>query len=207
MDINTLDTGDIILYKGRSPGCWGFIQKLIKCGTKSNYTHVAMVLRDPVFANETLKGLYIWESSWNGTPDPQDNKTKLGVQITPFSVAMRFGQSDIYVRKLVCPIDRLSVENLQRVHEHVYDKPYNLRPIDWVRAWLSFTTPKKVRDRFWCSALIGYIYTECGIFQEETNWSMLRPVDFSSSKKSLPFSTECYLDEEQIKLETLEYTI
>ncbi len=207
MDINTLETGDIILYNGRSPGCWGFIQKLIRCGTNSKYTHVAMVLRDPVFANEKLQGLYIWESSWNGTPDPQDNKTKLGVQITPFSVAMRFEQSDIFVRKLICPKEKLSVDNLTRVHNHVYDKPYNLRPSDWIRAWLSLTSPKKARDRFWCSALIGYIYTECEIFEGGTNWNLLRPVDFSSCEKSLPFVDSCYLEPQQVKLENLEVMI
>jgi len=30
-----------------------------------------------------LEGLYIWESSWEDNPDPQDGKRKLGVQITP----------------------------------------------------------------------------------------------------------------------------
>ena len=31
-----------------------------------------------------LKGYYVWESGWEGTPDPQDGKVKFGVQITPF---------------------------------------------------------------------------------------------------------------------------
>ena len=44
-----------------------------------------MVLKDPAFIHPNLKGYYgIWESGREGKPDPQDNKIKLGVQITPF---------------------------------------------------------------------------------------------------------------------------
>ena len=39
-----------------------------------------MVLKDPSFLHPTLKGLYVWESSWEGKADPQDGKIKLGVQ-------------------------------------------------------------------------------------------------------------------------------
>ena len=42
-----------------------------------------MVLKNPTFVNPNLKGLFVWESSWEGKPDPQDEKIKLGVQITP----------------------------------------------------------------------------------------------------------------------------
>ena len=43
-----------------------------------------MVIKDPAFIHPSLKGTYIWESSWEGKPDPQDGEIKLGVQITPF---------------------------------------------------------------------------------------------------------------------------
>lgn len=37
--------------------------------------------------------------------------------------------------------------------------------------------PQK-KSRFWCSALVGYIYTECGCLHPGTDWSMIRPSDF-----------------------------
>ena len=83
--MSDLQTGDLLLFVSDSSN-WFFrpFTKMISWGTHSNYTHVAMVLRDPIFSDiPPLKGLYIWESSWNGTPDPQDGKVKLGVQITP----------------------------------------------------------------------------------------------------------------------------
>ena len=42
-----------------------------------------MVLKDPTYINENLKGIYVKTISYEGTPDPQDGKIKLGVQITP----------------------------------------------------------------------------------------------------------------------------
>ena len=62
-----------------------------------NYSHVAMILKDPYFINPALKGLYVWESSFNGTPDPQDNKIKLGVQITPLHELINEYQSRCWI--------------------------------------------------------------------------------------------------------------
>ena len=77
-----LKTGDILLFDYEGGGSMGIFSWLIKKATKSNITHVAMVLKDPVFINSVLKGYYVWESGWEGTPDPQDGKVKFGVQIT-----------------------------------------------------------------------------------------------------------------------------
>ena len=77
-----LKTGDLVLYDN---GTCNPISRLIKYFTNSNYTHIAMVLKDPDFIQPPLKGYYIWESGAENKPDPQDNKTKLGVQLTPIS--------------------------------------------------------------------------------------------------------------------------
>lgn len=79
-----LKTGDILLFDINESGLLGLFNKAIKYFTNSHFSHVAMVLKDPIFINKNLKGYYIWESSWEGEADPQDNKVKLGVQITPF---------------------------------------------------------------------------------------------------------------------------
>ena len=71
-----LNTGDLLLFNSHSSS---FLSSLIKWGTHSNYTHVAMILKDPTFIHPSLKGTFVWESSWEGTPDPQDGKVKLGV--------------------------------------------------------------------------------------------------------------------------------
>ncbi len=59
--MNNLKTGDLLLcnYQGKH-GCFKCFTSLIKCCTESNYSHIAMVLKDPGFINPTLKGLYVW---------------------------------------------------------------------------------------------------------------------------------------------------
>ena len=81
--MDELKTGDLILFSSNASGFYNLVGYFIKWGTHSNYTHIAMILKDPDFVGKPLKGLYVWESGWEDKPDPVDNKIKMGVQITP----------------------------------------------------------------------------------------------------------------------------
>ena len=59
--------------------------------------------------------------------------------------------------------------------------------------------PQKT-SRFWCSALVGYIYTSCGLLNEETDWSILRPSDFSIEGQNLILNNNVKLDDKIIKI-------
>ena len=99
-----LQTGDLLLFVSDSSN-WFFrpFTKMISWGTHSNYTHIAMVIKDPDFLDKPLKGLYVWQSGWEGIPDPQDNKTKLGVQITPLKQIIDDYRKtgSVYVRRVM----------------------------------------------------------------------------------------------------------
>ena len=60
--------------------------------------------------------------------------------------------------------------------------------------------PQKT-DRFWCSALIGYIYTKCGILKADTDWSILRPSDFSLDGELLNFNEGFSLSVEETRIQ------
>ena len=178
-----LKTGDILLFDYEGGGSMGIFSWLIKKATSSNITHVAMVLKDPVFINPVLKGYYVWESGWEGTPDPQDGKVKFGVQITPLEEIIQSYKKKngkIYVRRIInCDSTKFSADILRNIHNVVYDKTYDIIPTDWLEAlWRKDSHPQKI-DRFWCSALVGYIYTQCGCLHPGTDWSMVRPSDFA----------------------------
>ena len=176
-----LNTGDILLFDYEGGGSMGIFSWLIKKVTKSNITHVGMVLKDPVFINPSLKGYYVWESGWEGTPDPQDGKVKFGVQITPFEeIFQNYKKKNgkIYVRRVTCPINLFTTEKLLQIHEIVYDKIYDIIPTDWIEAAFRRDDNPQKTSRFWCSALVGYIYTQCGCLHPGTDWSMIRPSDF-----------------------------
>jgi cell wall-associated NlpC family hydrolase len=199
MSCHNLQTGDILLFDYGGSGISGFFSSLIKWVTRSHISHVAMVLKDPSFIHPTLKGYYVWESNWEGTPDPQDQQVKFGVQITPLDQIIQTYKktsSKIYYRKCHYLSTPFTEEALREAHEVVYNKVYDIIPGDWLSAiWHRDSHPQKT-DRFWCSALLGYIYTHCGVLPPQTDWSLLRPSDFSEQYKTLPLCFPYSLEKE-----------
>ena len=195
--MNNLQTGDLLLFTEKTKGILAPLIGLIKWGTHSDFTHVAMVLKDPTFLHPSLKGTYVWESSWEGKPDPQDGKIKLGVQITPLAEIMDAYKNlgHVFVRKMNSPSDTFNDEVLSKIHDVVYNKPYDIVPLDWVEALFQKDIHPQKTSRFWCSALVAYIYTTCGILNKETDWSIARPSDFSlTGEGTLKYINNCYLE-------------
>ena len=193
-----LKTGDLLLFDDESGSLFA---GLIKYFTKSKYTHIGMILKDPSFIHPSLKGYYVWESSWEGTPDPQDGKIKLGVQITPFDEIYQQYKSKngfIYTRRVECDPELFNNDKLSEIHDVVYGKPYDIVPKDWIDAIDRKDTEPQKTDRFWCSALVGYIYAKAGLIKEDTDWSILRPSDFSlECKDILKFNDKCFLEQKE----------
>ena len=177
-----LKTGDLLLLDYEGSGIFGWFTWLIKFFTKSDYSHIVMVLKDPDFLDKKLNGYYVWESSYNGTKDPQDGKVKIGVQITPLDEILNHYKKEggkIWIRRCNYKENPFTNEKLKAIHDVVYDKPYDILPQDWIEALFRKDNKPQKTDRFWCSALIGYIYSQCNLISSKTDWSLLRPVDFS----------------------------
>lgn len=194
-----LQTGDVLLFATRK----GYLDSMINFFTKSKITHVGFVLKDPTWLNPCLKGTFLWESGWEGTSDPQDGIVKLGVQITSIEdVKKHFKHCDIYLRRPIVPsyfFFKGKEKKFKAIHEKVYDKPYDLVPYDW----LGVAIGKKIAsttDRFWCSALVGYIMRELGILNSNTNFTSLSPSDFSIESNTLKFAPFCGFENNEIKL-------
>jgi len=193
ISMDQLQTGDLLLFAS-SPhqhSVVGLFDWIIRTATHSPYSHVALVLRDPAFISPSLKGLYIWESSWEGSPDPQDGKTKLGVQITPLHESLRNFQGKVYVRKLEKGREHITDTVLRSVHDVVYDKPYDVHVRDWVGAWLRKDAHPQKTDRFWCSALVAYFMVQFGFIEDTVDWSIIRPADLSSESTYLTWKPTC----------------
>lgn len=199
MFLDQLKTGDILLFTYHGPGLFGLFSKAIQFFTRSEYSHVAMVLRDPDFVHSAspLRGLYVWQSSFERGEDPQDHiANKLGVQITPIETLLdqyAAPNGEVHVRRLDCDSELLRTEVLQRVHDVVYRKPYDYEPKDWIEALQRTDDRPQKTDRFWCSALVGYVYTACGLLESSTDWSILRPSDFSCDQDVLHFIAPSHL--------------
>ena len=181
--MDSLNTGDIILM--RSNDTSGFIAVydwLISWFTHSPYTHTAMILKDPTWIRDDLIGIYAYESSTEPEPDPEDNKRKLGVQLTPIKELLTYKSPDVYVRRLVQGQARITKEKLIKMHSATHGVPYDWLPRNLLSAAFK-TTPdpnEKHTDRMFCSALVCYMGVTLGLIEDQ-DWSECVPGDLSCS--------------------------
>lgn len=183
-----IDTGDILLFRGKS-----IISKLLEYLGFSKYSHVGMVLKNPKYIHPDLPdGLYLLESSSNNTPDVEDNTFKVGVQIHRLEdVLKEFYKGSVYVRHVGCERDEAFYQRLNSVHKEVHNKPYDLNPVDWIRAEWNLYHPFTIRPEyqktgsFWCSALLCYLYYKLECLETEVDWSLIAPREFSSEEGTL----------------------
>ena len=188
MDKISLDTGDLILFRGKN--C---ISCLIECCSNSKYSHVGIILKNPTFINNNMKdGLYILESvNHSNYVDEEDHIIKSGVQIHSFnSIIDSINDNIVYVRKLNIMRDENFYNKFQKIHKEIYNKPYDMSIFDWVIAEYNINHKLPVRislntkKKFWCSALVCYVYCELGIIDCNINWSIISPKEFSSNENS-----------------------
>ena len=150
-------TGDIILLSGRK----SIFSKIVEWATYSTYSHIGIVLKDPVQIDPSLRGLYLWESGMEPVPDSIDHVKKLGWE-----------KSNIKRNKMCASI-----------YNSVKDKPYDTSPWDFLEADLQKNLGNPRNEKaFFCSAFVSYVYTKLGLFPQNTEWTLFQPESFSSSK-------------------------
>lgn len=189
-----LNTGDILLFhhKNDCHSCYNCffscVTGLIETCTKSKYSHVAMVVRDPQFTDPPMKGLYVMESSFESFPDAEDHKYKFGVELEDFDKVIESARphENIYWRKLICNRDAQFYQTLEDTHNEVHNKPYDIFPQDFIDAWLHRENIPggQVTSRFFCSALIAYIYVAWGFLPFSTQWTRVTPKMFGSEEQN-----------------------
>lgn len=179
-------TGDLLLFACKKSH-WTLFDAAIHYFTGSDYVHVGMILVDPPFRN-VPSGMYLWESGWEPTPDPQDGRLKLGVRITPLS-KLDVSASHLYIRRCAEPV---SLSKLIAIHTEVYLKPYDVCLSDWLLAALRLDQQPQKTDRFWCSAFVSFVLTRLEWLSGTTDWSIVRPCDLSSGSKYLQWTESAY---------------
>ena len=196
-----LKTGDLLLCDDLEYKSWGLLSWVIKFATKSDFSHVGMIVVDPEFTNVSLKGTYVWTSGISDVPDPEDNTKKFGVQFVPYDHFITTYGGKIYVRRIefesIEEYNKIfNFEKLKEIHKVVYDKPYDMVVTDWIEAYCKKDPHPQKTSRFFCSAFIGYIYTKLTLFDEELDWSILYPSYFSSENKTFSLNHNATLTKE-----------
>lgn len=198
---NTLKTGDLLLCDDLAYGSWGLFSWLIKFVTKSDFSHVGMIVKDPDFTETPLKGIFVWTSGISDVPDPDDKTKKFGVQFIPFDHFIQTYGGKIFLRKIEFEHSEeyysiFDTNKLKQIHQTVYDKPYDVVITDWIEAFCKKDPHPQKTSRFFCSALIGYIYTKLNLLDNNTDWSIISPSFFSSENKSFSMHHKANLTKE-----------
>lgn len=197
-----LKTGDLLVCDDLQHDDWGLFSWFIKFFTKSDYSHVGLIVVDPEMTNPALKGIYVWTSGTSDVPDAEDGKKKFGVQFVEFEEFLKTYGGKIYLRRLKCESEEqyhkiFNIDVLREIHQVVYDKPYDTVVADWIEAYCQKDNKPQKTSRFWCSALIGYIYTKLTLLKSDLDWSILTPSFFSNENKSFSMLHGAKLENEE----------
>ena len=190
-----LNTGDLILFNEKK----SIISRLIEYFTNSKFSHIGIVIKNPDFTPEKLEGYYLLESGYSEySKDAEDNVYKLGAQLKRLDVAMKDYNGDIYYRKLHCERNEEFYEKIKKAHSVLHNKPYNLNAWDWIKSLFDLKIGNEQKlNCFFCSALCAYVYTQLGFLNKDTDWTIIRPRDFSTEHKNNRIKfINCQIDKE-----------
>ena len=184
MIITIMQSGDLLLCQGK-----GFISSMLQWVGQSKYSHVGIVLYQPIYLCETLSdGWYVWDASYSYTPEEETQKILYGVQIHKLKdIISLYGINNLFLRRVTAPRDYQFFNTIETVHKEIHAKPYDLHIMDWISAKVNMVLPFslstifKHTDRFWCSALVSYIYFRLG-WITDVNWSIIAPREYSSTE-------------------------
>lgn len=196
IDINTLKTGDMLLFKYRS-----LLSRFIEYFTSSSYSHCGIIIKNPDFGSFKDEGLYFLESTGlDHIPDAEQNKVKFGVQIRKLEDVLKDNGGTIYYRKLHCNRNEEFYKKLTHAHTIIHDKPYDDNPLHWVRAKYKLEIGNLQNENtFFCSALVSFVYMTLGLLPLDTKWSTIEPCQLGTEKdKDNLVFIKCKMDEEVI---------
>jgi len=212
-----MKTGDILLYDTRR-----WYSRLIEYFSGSCYSHVSIILHQPgKWLDETLiEDDYVLESGGEPFPDSVTGKMIFGVRVTPLSQIIDMyhnkGYGTLYIRSLHDTNDdgKDLNQKIKDIYMSIQDAPYDTDVIDWLKAYTErdviFTDSSLCKnyqrtDRFWCSALVSYVFVKAGILSDTIPWTLVNPGHYSyKNLLPLPFTRGISFDPE-ILLNTLTH--
>jgi len=192
-----LKTGDLLLYDTRF-----WYSKLIEYFTNSKYSHVALIIKKPIWLCPNLQEeFYLIESGGEVFNDSISQKPKFGVRVSPLRIVydqyLSEGYGQLYIRNIITDLPLHQIEDsIKKAYYKVINDVYDINPLDWLRAYYNINKSIKQIDinkdnektnTFTCSAFISYIFVEIGFLDKNIPWTILAPSDFSVYNNRLTF--------------------
>lgn len=185
------NTGDVLIYHTKY-----WYSRLLELIIRKKYSHVGIILKNPKeWLDPNLQyddEYYVLESGAESWADATSGKHIFGVQISPLSKILeqyKKGAGNLYVRPLQAEITHEQLHTkIKNAYIKVKEKSYDVDVFDWVRALYDLkkdiyhnsylTNRYQLTSRFWCSALVSYIFVECELLDKDVPWTLISPNDF-----------------------------
>lgn len=175
-----LHTGDILLF-----GVNGCLSHLIAQALDSHWTHVAMVLQNPVFLNPQWVGTYVIQATVILAPG---RESVFGVEVVPLANVLGTHRM-VALRRLEGERPLGWEAPLGPLYQNMRDASFDLDPRRWLPAllshWIGPTFQHWVHQEtdavptsFFCSSLVGFLYCKLGLLPPDHPWSVMTPADF-----------------------------
>ena len=191
--MSNLTSLDLLLFSNKS--YW--FSWIVELFTLSKWSHVGFAMngKDIREIHSKFKKdvshidpekIYFWESGIEPVSDSEDSEFKFGIQLSELEPKIKRYNGEISIRKLKINLNNNHFQKLIEIHKNVHDKPYDSNIIDLIEAWLGIDIKGNSQHTsdFFCSAFVGYVYTQLGFMPEDTHWSLLKPKYFASENVS-----------------------
>ena len=176
-NIDSLDTGDIILFNGQH----NILSTIIERLTCSKYSHCGMVLKNPANIDLDIEvGIYMIESGYDSVCDVTTNKKKFGVEIVNLKDCIEKYTGSVYYVKLDFIRTPQLYLDLKNAYNLVKKDIYDINPFDLIKTILNIDVGDNNRDNmFICSALVSYLLYSCNIILY-VKWDLIEPKHFAN---------------------------
>lgn len=182
------NTGDIILFKEHPyNGLLACIDCAIRCFTKSEYSHVGLILVNPPWT--AVPGVFVWDSSKHIYKDAEDGKIKYGIATIPIMDYIDYpgSRQELIIRR---PVNKnvyarfSDKEKMTKIHDMVYGIHYDTTVGHWLAGMFHILIPRTEKT-FFCSAFVSRVLTYFDILDAETDWTIVSPAELSDKSDKL----------------------
>lgn len=178
---HSLNTGDIVLFGGR-----GILSWLIKRGTKSDYSHIGVVVR----AEDQDMLLVLESTTLSG---------KKGVQVNLLSERIQGYKGCIALRTLSRPISQSMSDSLRTFRAEIKGRPYEKSVWNLLGSIFNRVKGREDLSSLFCSELAAEAYQRMGLLTEDRPSDKYTPADFSERWMGRLEKGYALDDEERVK--------
>lgn len=193
-----MQTGDLLIFHGTK-----WYSYILEWFGRSRISHVGIYILDPVsfgwtqpIVIESPTKQYVLHSGYGR--DAEAGGTRFGVHLEPLeSVVDTYGTSNVWVRSVNAVRDDGWYKQLLAIHESIHAKPYDTELVDWLHAELRVLFPEisveliaHRTDRFWCSAMVTYVYVRLNWIDSRVPWTIVSPFELTEDGVSLKWQVQ-----------------